>query len=212
VRGDPYVSLTDLAARLAPDGDYDYDVLPYYVERHYDYPRFVCYDCHAYATYREWNPYGRPCSRYRVEVRDDPRYYPYRYNRGRNVVADRPRHPGPRYTFRETTPRETGAARDQVRRNARETDPLPAPGLPSLRRRDREPEVELSPARPLIDERRRAERRREQERVRQNEPDDDGGVPEGLQPSDSAPRRARPAQPATPPRSTGEPELRRRRP
>ena len=90
--------------------------LPYYVERHYDYPRFVCYDCHAYASYRRWNPYGQACSRYRVVVRDDPRYYPYRYGQGRNVVADRPRHPGPRYIFREADPREAASARDQVRR------------------------------------------------------------------------------------------------
>ena len=40
-----------------PTSDYDYDVVPYYVERHYDYPRFVCYDCHAYASYSEWDPY-----------------------------------------------------------------------------------------------------------------------------------------------------------
>src|SRR5215207_4292883 len=49
IQGDPYVRLTDLAARIAPDGDYDYDIAPYYVDRRYDYPRFVCYDCHAYA-------------------------------------------------------------------------------------------------------------------------------------------------------------------
>ena len=54
--GRPYVRLTDLAARLAPDGDYDYDIAPYYVDRHYDYPRFVCYDCHAYASYASGTP------------------------------------------------------------------------------------------------------------------------------------------------------------
>ena len=31
IEGDPYVALTDLAARLAPGGGYDYDVTPYYV-------------------------------------------------------------------------------------------------------------------------------------------------------------------------------------
>ena len=43
---------------------------------------------------------------------------------------------------------------------------VPAPRVPSLRTRDREPTPELSPARPLIDERRRVERRREQARER----------------------------------------------
>ena len=32
IQGDPYVRLTDLAARIAPGGDYDYDIAPYYVE------------------------------------------------------------------------------------------------------------------------------------------------------------------------------------
>ena len=55
--------LTDLAERITRDDDYDYDIVPYYVDRRYDYPRFVCYDCHAYASYDEWDPVPRPCSR-----------------------------------------------------------------------------------------------------------------------------------------------------
>ena len=89
IQGDPYVALTDLAARIAPVGDYDYDVVPYYVERHYDYPRFVCYDCHAYAGYSDWDPYRSSCTRFRVVIRDDPRYYPYRYG-GRKERRPRP--------------------------------------------------------------------------------------------------------------------------
>ena len=161
IQGDPYVRLTDLAARIAPDGDYDYDIAPYYVDRHYDYPRFVCYDCHAYASYNEWDPYRASCTRYRVVVRDDPRFYPYRYG-GRNVVADRPAHPGPRFVFRDADPRSSRAepAASPSRRRG-DDDPgrtsedvggrgsVPAPRLPSLRTRDREPTPELSPARPL---------------------------------------------------------------
>ena len=89
LQGDPYVLLTDLAARITRDDDFDYDIVPYYVDRRYDYPRFVCYDCHAYASYAEWDPYARACSQVRVVIYDDPRYYPYRYNRGRNVVVSR---------------------------------------------------------------------------------------------------------------------------
>jgi hypothetical protein len=53
VRGDPYVALTDLAQRIVPEGysDWDYDIVSYNVERHYDYPRFLCYDCHTYVSY-----------------------------------------------------------------------------------------------------------------------------------------------------------------
>src|SRR5712691_9838326 len=87
VQGDPYVALTDLAERIARDGEYDYDVVPYYVERHYDYPRFVCYDCHAYASYDQWNPYRTACTRFRLVIRDDPRYYPYRSGNGRNEIG-----------------------------------------------------------------------------------------------------------------------------
>jgi hypothetical protein len=150
IQGDPYVRLTALAARLAPRGEYDYDIAPYYVDRRYDYPRFVCYDCHAYASYREWNPYQAACTRYRVVIRDDPEYYPYRYG-GRNVVADRPAHPGPRFVFRDADGREPAVSHaEPEHRRAAADDPgrtsedvggrgaVPAPGFHALRRRERE--------------------------------------------------------------------------
>jgi hypothetical protein len=99
VRGDPYVAVTELAEKIVPTGEYDYDLAPYDVERHYDYPRFVCYDCHAYAPYYTWNPYAHSCVRFRVVIYDDPYYYPYRYYGGRRVVVVRPRRPEPRYVF-----------------------------------------------------------------------------------------------------------------
>lgn len=103
VRGDPYVALTDLAERIVPPGydDWDYDITPYYVERHYDYPRFLCYDCHSYATFSYWNPYAYSCVRFRIVVFDDPYYYPYRYYGGRRVVFTRPFRPQPRFIFKD---------------------------------------------------------------------------------------------------------------
>ena len=212
IQGDPYVMLTDLAARMAPDDDYDYDVVPYYVDRRYDYPRFVCYDCHAYASYSEWDPYRTSCSRFRVVVRDDPRYYPYRYGGGRNVVPERSQHPGPRYLFRaadsgsDYVTRVPGRAGEGRRRNYPDDDrgvtsedvggqgSIPTPGLSALRRPGRtEAAPQLSPARPLIEERRRDDQRRR---------DRDG--------TDQAGSGGAQAGPA--PQSTGEPELRRRRP
>lgn len=105
VRGDPYVALTDLAERLLPAGsaDWDYDIAPYYVERHYDYPRFLCYDCHTYVSYPYWNPYQASCVRFRVVVYDDPYYYPYRYYGGMRAVFRRPFRPEPRFIFRDRT-------------------------------------------------------------------------------------------------------------
>ncbi len=167
IQRDPYVALTELAERIAGGGDYDYDVVPYYVERRYDYPRFVCYDCHTYASYNEWDPYRTACSRYRVVIYDDPRYYPYRYNQGRNVVAARPPHPGPRYVFRESAPGEDYVTRRRLHtgqdQGARGV--VPTPGI--------------------------------------------GGMGRRLKDGPDIPRRVREARP---PKSTGEPELRRRRP
>ena len=110
VRGDPYVALTELAERIVPQGyeDWDYDIVPYHVERHYEYPRFLCYDCHAYASYRYWDPYWRSCVRFRIVYYDDPYYYPYRYY-GRRVVFVRPYRPQPRYVFKD----RDGTGRDQ---------------------------------------------------------------------------------------------------
>jgi hypothetical protein len=104
VRGDPYVAVSDIAETIAREGDYDYDVSEYYVEKHYDYPRFVCYDCHTYATYRYWDPYSSYCSRFRIVIYNDWYYYPYR-RYGGGVVVGRPYRPGPRYVFKDSDPR-----------------------------------------------------------------------------------------------------------
>ncbi len=103
VRGDPYVALTDLAQRIVPDGydDWDYDIVPYYVQQRYDYPRFLCYDCHSYVSYPFWSPYDYTCVRFRIVVYDDPYYYPYRYYGGTRVVFTRPTRPEPRFIFRD---------------------------------------------------------------------------------------------------------------
>lgn len=219
LRGDPYVLLVNLAERITRGGDYDYDIAPYYVDRRYDYPRFVCYDCHAYASYDEWDPYERACSRYRIVVYDDPAAYPYRYGQGRRVVTAT--RPGPRYLFRDADPRHEyvtrlpgGAAAEsrepaehgRTSRDIGGRGSVPAPGLQSLNRTGIapvEPEVQAGRARVKASQRPEAERGRDTERAR---------VPEGLrQPGED--RRAAPADRATRrPRSTGEPELRRRRP
>jgi hypothetical protein len=226
IQRDPYVVLTDLAERITPDADYHYDVAPYYVERHYDYPRFVCYDCHAYASYDQWDPYRRSCTRFDLVIYDDPRYYPYRAGRGRNVVITRPTHPGARFVFRDAAPgrdsvtREVSNGRtdDEGRRRGAEgrssldvggPGSVPTPGVQPLGGRQVGRPPALSPARRIIEERRQAE-----------PPDSESPRPGKL---DSTPDRVRqPAPPATrpspsvrqtpKPRSTGEPELRRRKP
>ena len=103
VRGDPYVAMTDLAQRIVPQGDadWDYDVVSYNVGQHYDYPRFLCYDCHTYVSYSYWDPYYTSCVRFRMVVYDDPYYYPYRYYGGGRVVFVRPFRPQPRFIFKD---------------------------------------------------------------------------------------------------------------
>src|SRR2546426_8652116 len=103
VHGDPYVALTDLAQRILPADyrDWDYDITPYYVNRHYDYPRFLCYDCHTYVSYPLWSVYDYTCVRFRMVVFDDPYYYPYRYYGGTRVVFTRPYRPEPRFIFKD---------------------------------------------------------------------------------------------------------------
>src|SRR5207247_1574792 len=101
--GDPYTALTDLAQRIVPDGyaDWDYDIVPYYVQQHYDYPRFLCYDCHTYVSYPYWSPYDYSCVRFRIVMYDDPYYYPYRYSGGTRAVFARPLRPEPRFIFKD---------------------------------------------------------------------------------------------------------------
>jgi hypothetical protein len=128
VRGDPYVAVSDLAERIAHEGDFDYDVSEYYVEKHYDYPRFVCYDCHTYATYRYWDPYGSYCSRFRIVIYDDWYYYPYRrYGGGGVYYGGRPYRPGPRYVFKDTDPRNDYITRVANRPREEPTGPRRPP-------------------------------------------------------------------------------------
>jgi Domain of unknown function (DUF4384) len=103
VHGDPYVAVTELAERIVPAGygDWDYDLAPYYVQRHYDYPRFLCYDCHSFVSYSSWSPYDYTCVRFRIVVFDDPYYYPYRSYGATRVVFTRPLRPEPRFIFKD---------------------------------------------------------------------------------------------------------------
>jgi hypothetical protein len=224
IRGDPYVVLTDLAARIAPGGDYDYDISPYYVEQRYDYPRFVCYDCHAYAKFDEWDPYRQACARFRVVIYDDPRFYPYRSGRGRNVVMSRPARPGPRYVFRDADPRREYVTRvqgsaamerrhgEEARRTSQDVGgrgSVPAPATSSARPTPRmAPPIRAIPSRPPVVEGRPEGRRR----VEPSAPEAAQAAPRGLRPTEET-RRVKPLpKPQREPRSTGEPELRRRKP
>lgn len=108
VAGDPYVAIYDVIDAIVPPDyqDYSYDVVPYFVEERYDYPRFLCYSCHAYAAYPYWDPYAHSCARFRIVIYDDPYYYPARAYYGTRVVYRRPVVPVPRYVFKDRSPND----------------------------------------------------------------------------------------------------------
>lgn len=227
VRGDPYVAVTELADRIAPEGDYDYDVAEYYVGRHYDYPRFVCYDCHGYAAHANWDPYDSFCSRYRVVIYDDPYYYPYRRYGSRTVVAARPHHPGPRFVFKDydgrddyvtrvaQRPRDDVPSDDRTSADAQTRRQLVTPmaprermqpdnGSPTIERQQRSTPTRIKPdaVEPPRTEPKQAPRIKPDEKSRKVEP--------RREPAND--RKREPVRAKPPPRSTGEPELRRRKP
>lgn len=111
IHGDPRSSMEEIAVQLMSEdyADFDTHLLPYYVEQRYDYPRFVCYDCHAYTPWVHWDPYQAWCRRFTLVVFNDPyyyypsywyptRYYGGRYYGGTRVVYTQPR--SSRYVFK----------------------------------------------------------------------------------------------------------------
>src|SRR2546428_674261 len=223
VRGDPYVAMTDLAQRIVPQGyvDWDYDVISYNVGQHYDYPRFLCYDCHTYVGYPYWDPYFNSCVRFRMVVYDDPWYYPYRYYGGSRTVFVRPYRPQPRFIFKDwgtdRPSREGFVSRererpvnDNTRRGVTGRDigggRGPAPPPPGDT-----PRVE-----PGVGERRWEPRRDEPRRVEpRNEPRSEPRRAEPRNEPRSQPQpRAEPRRdpPRESPKPRDEPEVRRRKP
>ena len=178
IHGDPYVAVTDLAERIVPPGygDWDYDLAPYYVERHYDYPRFLCYDCHTPVNYSSWSPYDYSCVRYRIVLYDDPYYYPYRAYGATRVVFTRPLRPEPRFIFKDRQASDAFVTR--VRARPVENNPR------------REVEVRgRDVPRPITGDQGDGQRDRDRPRERTRPPD--APPPSPAQPE----QRARPAQP-----------------
>jgi hypothetical protein len=200
VRGDPYVALSDLADRIAQEGEYDYDVAQYYVDRHYDYPRFLCYDCHTYVSWRYWDPYGSYCSRFRIVIYDDWYYYPYRGYRGRGVIV-RPYRPAPRYVFKDADkrndyvsrvaerPRDAGGdRRSPIERDRTSADvggrgTIPAPASPRRRvdNGGRDSRTAPAPRQPSADDSPNRDSRRQPDAGR---PGDQGPTREAPRPSE----------------------------
>jgi len=106
---DPYLAMDDYVSRLIPDwktAPYALDFLTYYVGEQEPYPRFLCYNCHEFRSYTDWNPYAYACSTFRVVIWDDPYFSPaYRYS-GTRVVFSRAVPGRARFEFKERGPGE----------------------------------------------------------------------------------------------------------
>lgn len=129
ITGDPYVLFSDLLAALVPETypDYTYAVTPYYVGARHDYPRFLCYQCHAYVSPAVWNPYAHSCIR-----TDEPQAVWWRYSHvvyGGTVVIGPPRRLPPGFVVPQRAPTASpvGPRSRGTPTAGRTTDRRPAP-------------------------------------------------------------------------------------
>jgi len=118
VYGDPYLAMDEYVAALVPDWEYvayGLDFTAYHVDNRYEYPRFLCYDCHGFRPYQVWNPYAYSCLSYRVVIYNDPYYYPVTRYRGTRVVYVQPRRGVAQFVFKERARGEPGTPQVVVR-------------------------------------------------------------------------------------------------
>jgi hypothetical protein len=95
--GDPYVGMDRVVRRVVPPGAEDEVATAdtyFYIERHVDYPRYVCADCHSYGGW--YDPYVDVCSV--IDIRIDATWARFRPLRS-GVI--RPRY---YYMVRSTAP------------------------------------------------------------------------------------------------------------
>ncbi len=125
---DPYLAMDDYVAALIPDWEYipyGLDFTAYNVEQRYDYPRFMCYECHGFRPYTTWNPYHYACTSFRLVIYNDPYYYPVTRYRGTRVVYVQPRRGLAHFGFKERAEGEAWTPQVVVR----DTPPGRQPGV-----------------------------------------------------------------------------------
>ena len=104
VTGDPFVAVSDLMAHIIPesaDSESSFDVYSYHVGRQFEYPRFLCYECHSFVRYPAWDPYQQSCTRFQVVRYDEPVYEPFSAYGDVRVVHAGPLVLEPRFVFEE---------------------------------------------------------------------------------------------------------------
>lgn len=104
VTGDPFLAISDLLSRLIPEsaeGEFSFDVQPYHVGRQYEFPRFLCYECHTFVRFPAWDPYQLNCTRFQVVRYDEPAYVPFSAYGDTRTVYARPRVLEPQFVFED---------------------------------------------------------------------------------------------------------------
>jgi len=135
---DPYLAMDDYVAALIPDWEYiayGLDFTSYSVNQRYEYPRFMCYECHGFRPYSTWNPYHYSCSSFRMVIYNDPYYYPVTRYRGTRVVYVQPRTGVAHFSFKERAAGEPGTPQIVVRN----TPPVSRPGVEGAATRRAQP-------------------------------------------------------------------------
>jgi len=109
VTGDPFVAFSEILSRVlvenAPEAS-SYDVFTYNVGGLFDFPRFLCYECHRYVRFHAWDPYQTDCSRIKVVRYDSPAYHPASTYESTRAVLTRTTPIEPRYLFEDRDPAE----------------------------------------------------------------------------------------------------------
>jgi hypothetical protein len=132
VTGDPYVLFSDLLAALVPEtyADYGWAAAPYYVGARHEYPRFLCYHCHAYVPPVVWDPYAHTCIRIGVP---EPLWWRYPHaTYGGTVVVGPPRRLPAGFVVPPRAPVATPGPRDGGRTPG-ERRPAPVASAPARR-------------------------------------------------------------------------------
>jgi hypothetical protein len=136
-------AMDDYVAALLPDWErvpYALDFLSYQVGGRHEFPRFLCYECHAFRPHSAWNPYQAACSQFRVVVSKDPYYDPTARYRGDRVVYVRPPPTlGPGFSIQARAGRVPKGPVTNVSPLRRPSSLAPTPTRPVLRPRAPDP-------------------------------------------------------------------------
>ena len=117
VTGDPYAAVSKLMERLIPESsahESSYDVRVYHVERVFEYPRFLCYECHRFVRFSAWDPYQEECPRFQLVRNDSPTVPPAERYGPTRVIFSTPMVVEPQFVFEERRSSDSGVTAEAL--------------------------------------------------------------------------------------------------